>query len=207
MKKEDLIKKFNKEALKHTKQRENLRDKKWREKIFSNVRGRTLEIAVGAGMNFAFYPKSIDYTGVDFSPRMLEEAKEAAKEQHIKSSFVLSDVESLDFEENTFDSIVSSGSLCVYDNPLYVLNQMNKWCQKDGGILLYEHGLFANQALAWFQKRLNRWHLKKYGCHFDRNILEIVKKSDLDITRCERAMGGYLYLIWAKPGKHTRGKL
>lgn len=109
------------------------------------------------------------------------------------------DVESLDFEEDTFDTIVSSGSLCGYDDPVHVLNKMNKWCKKDGQILLLEHGLFSSSALAWLQKKVDPLNVKMIGCHLDRDILKIVESSDLVIDKHERALGGYLYLIWAKP--------
>ena len=49
------------------------------------------------------------------------------------------------------------------------------------------------------QKLLNPFMLKLTGCHQDRNITDIVKKSNLKIIREERYFSGYLYLIWAKP--------
>lgn len=202
MKKEKLIKKFNSQAEKFAKERKKQYGYIWRRKIFSSAQGKTLELAVGAGMNFAYFPKSIDYTGVDFSPAMLENAKEAAREHQIRANFVLSDVESLDFEEDTFDTIVSSASLCAYEDPVFVLKQANKWCKKDGRILLMEHGLLHSPILAWLQKNLDPLSVRFIGCHMDRDILEIVKQSDLVIDRQERAMGGYLYLIWARPNKH-----
>ncbi|WP_188456527.1 class I SAM-dependent methyltransferase [Virgibacillus oceani] len=54
------------------KQRKKQSGKKWREKIYASAKGKTLELAVGSGMNFAYFPKSIEYTGIDFSPIMLE---------------------------------------------------------------------------------------------------------------------------------------
>lgn len=116
-----LVQKFDKQAAKYARKRKKQEQNKWRRQIFQFVRGKTLEVAVGAGMNFAFYPKDIEYIGVDFSPKMIDEAKEAAKIYGIKADFILSDVESLDFPENTFDTIVSAGSLCGYDNPVHVL--------------------------------------------------------------------------------------
>jgi ubiquinone/menaquinone biosynthesis C-methylase UbiE len=122
MEKEQFIQKFNKQADKYAKQRKHQEKNKWRKKIFGSAWGKTLEVAVGAGMNFAFYPPTIEYIGVDFSPEMIEKAKEAANEYNIHAEFILSDVESLSFPDNFFDTIVSSGSLCGYKNPLKVLN-------------------------------------------------------------------------------------
>lgn len=201
MEKIKLVQKFDKQAAKYARKRKKQEQNQWRRKIFQFVRGKTLEVAVGAGMNFAFYPKDIEYTGVDFSSKMIDEAKEAAKIYGIKADFILSDVESLDFPENTFDTIVSAGSLCGYDNPVHVLNLFNRWCKEDGQILLMEHGLFSVPALAWIQKKLDPLTVKAIGCHQNRDILDIVKQSNLIIKKVERAVLGYLYLIWAKPQK------
>lgn len=201
MEKTQLIQKFNKQAAKYAKKRKKQEQNKWRKQIFQSVKGKTLEVAVGAGMNFAFYPKDIEYIGVDFSPQMIEQAKEAAREYGINAKFIISDVESLNFPENSFDTIVSSGSLCSDEDPIHVLNLFNQWCKEDGQILLMEHGLFSVPALAWLQKKLDNFAVKAIGCHQNRDILDIVKQSNLIINKHERAFLGYLYLIWANPQK------
>ncbi|WP_188455504.1 class I SAM-dependent methyltransferase [Virgibacillus oceani] len=201
MEKERRIHLFDKQAAKYEKRRKRQSGNGWRRRMFGSVKGKTLEVAVGAGMNFNYFPKSIEYTGVDFSPAMLEKAKAAAKEYAIKSEFVLSEVENLSFPENTFDTIVSSGTLCSYEDPVKVLKLFNKWCKKDGKILLLEHGIVENAVLGWFQKRLNPFVLKRVGCHQDRDILEIVRRSSVEIVNCERELLGYLYMIWASPDK------
>jgi ubiquinone/menaquinone biosynthesis C-methylase UbiE len=203
MEKEQFIQKFNKQADKYAKQRKHQEKNKWRKKIFGSAWGKTLEVAVGAGMNFAFYPPTIEYIGVDFSPEMIEKAKEAANEYNIHAEFILSDVESLSFPDNFFDTIVSSGSLCGYKNPLKVLNFFNKWCKEDGQILLLEHGLCSYPPLTWIQKLLDPLAVKMIGCHQNRDIYNLVEKSQLQILKHERGVLGYLYLIWAKPKKGT----
>lgn len=145
-------------------------------------------------MNFAFYPKDIEYIAVDFSPKMIEQAEEAAKEYGIKAEFILADVESLNFPNNYFDTIVSSGTLCGYENPVHVLKLFNQWCKEEGQILLMEHGLFSVPALAWIQKKLDYFAVKAIGCHQNRDILDIVKQSNLIINKHERALFGYLNL-------------
>lgn len=201
MKKEQIIKKFNKQAANYSKKLNKQGQNKWRKQIFQSVKGKTLEVAVGAGMNFSFYPKNIEYLGVDFSPKMIKYAKESAKKYGVNAKFIVSDVECLDFPDNSFDTIVSSGSFCGYENPVHVLNLFNKWCKEEGQILLLEHGLFSVPTLAWFQKKLDKLAVNAIGCHQNRDILEIVKQSNLKIMKHERGILGYLYLIWAKPQK------
>lgn len=203
MEKEKLIKKFNKQANKYDKQRAQQSKSPYRRRIFQSIKGRTLEVAVGAGMNFAFIPPTSQYVGVDFSPEMLKKAETAAKKYSFQSTFILSEVEELRFADGEFDTIISSGTLCSYENPIEVLNRFNQWTASDGQVLLLEHGLFKNRYLAWLQKKLNPIFYKTIGCHQNRNILEIVQQSDLEVVKCERKMNGYLYMIWAKPKKNN----
>lgn len=199
MERKALIKKFDKQVNKYNKRRKNDNAYKFREQVFQDVEGKVLEVGIGSGLNFSFYNKDVELTGVDFSREMLKIAQNAAKEYPFKATFIQEDVESVKFNENTFDTIVSSATLCAYQNPVIVLNNFQKWCKPEGKILMMEHGISTNKLLAWLQKKLDPLALKFVGCHQDRNISEIVKMSSLKLIREERYMAGYLYLIWAKP--------
>lgn len=199
MERKSLINKFDKQANKYNKRRENDSAYKFRHQIFRNVEGKVLEVGVGAGLNFSFYNKDVELTGVDFSREMLKIAEDAAKKFPFKATFIQEDVESVTFNENSFDTIVSSGTLCAYQNPVTVLNNFQKWCKPEGKILMVEHGISTNKLIARLQKALNPLALKVVGCHQDRDISEIVNESNLKLIKEERHMVGYLYLIWAKP--------
>ncbi|HET7819815.1 MAG TPA: class I SAM-dependent methyltransferase [Bacteroidia bacterium] len=199
MNRQSLIKKFDKQAKKYIKRRQNNHAYKFRQRIFREAEGKVLEVSIGTGLNFPFYNKNIELTGIDFSHEMLKAAQNAARNYPFKTTFMHDDVESVEFSANSFDTIVSSGSLCAYQNPIHVLNNFQKWCKPEGKILLLEHGLSTNKMVGWIQKSFNPIMLKFAGCHQDRNITDIVKKSNLKIIQEERHFGGYLYLIWAKP--------
>ncbi|RDW21602.1 class I SAM-dependent methyltransferase [Oceanobacillus chungangensis] len=198
MERKSLVKKFDKQANKSHKRQKNNSAYQFRDRVFQDVEGKVLEVGVGSGLNFPFY-KDVELTGVDFSSEMLKIARNVAKEYPFKATFIQEDVESVKFNENTFDTIVSSGTLCAYQDPVIVLNNFQKWCKPEGKILMMEHGISTNKQIAWLQKILDPLALKLVGCHQNRNISEIVKRSSLKLIREERYMAGYLYLIWAKP--------
>src|SRR5215210_4360749 len=52
-----------------------------REWVCSRASGVVLEVAVGTGRNFPFYPEGVRLTGIDLSPAMLEMAREKAGER------------------------------------------------------------------------------------------------------------------------------
>ena len=51
-----------------------------REWVCSRASGKVLEVAVGTGRNFAFYPQGVRLSGIDLSPAMLEFARKKADE-------------------------------------------------------------------------------------------------------------------------------
>jgi ubiquinone/menaquinone biosynthesis C-methylase UbiE len=147
MDKERLIRKFNKQAKIYERRRKKKSEKEWREKLIQCARGNILEVGVGAGANFNFYSKDVHVTAVDFSEEMLDRARQAAFESHIQTDFKRLDIETLSFPDNSFDTIVSTLTLCGYDDPTLVLKKFNSWCKSDGQILLMEHGVSSNQLI------------------------------------------------------------
>src|SRR2546422_1300054 len=51
-----------------------------REWVCSQARGDVLEIAVGTGRNFPFYPAGLRLTAIEYSPAMLAIARQRARE-------------------------------------------------------------------------------------------------------------------------------
>lgn len=196
-----LIQKFDKQARIYEVRRKKLTERVWREKLISCAKGRVLEVAVGAGANFHYYPKGIKLTAVDFSPEMLNKARLAAADYGIQAEFVLSEVESLAFPDNSFDTIVSTLSFCGYEEPGVILEAFNKWCKCDGQILLMEHGISSNRLIAGMQTVADPLFKKVVGCHLNRDIVQILQKSKLRIIKIEHYMLGTVHLVCAMPNK------
>ena len=199
MSRKSLIKKFDKQAKTYDKYRNRDAFYKYRTKIFPEARGSVLEVGVGAGLNFSLYDENIELTAVDFSPEMLQKAESASKDYSFQSAFLLADVEELSFDANSFDTIISSLTLCSYEHPVQMLNHFRKWCKPYGKILMLEHGISSNKPISWVQKAINPLSLKVAGCHQSRNIRELIQLSDLTCIKEERYIADCLYLIWAKP--------
>lgn len=199
MNRQSLIKKFDKQAEKYDKRRKNDPLYRFRRRIFPEAEGNVLEVAIGSGLNFPFYRRDIELTGVDFSHEMLIKAEHAARNYPFQTTFIQRDIETLEFNENRFDTIISSTSFCAYQEPVDVLNKFQKWCKPEGKILLLEHGISTKRFLAGMQKMIDPLALRAVGCHQNRNISAIVEQSDVKTIREERYMAGSLYLIWAEP--------
>src|SRR5699024_4845576 len=113
-----LAKKFDKQAPIYNRQRKNKSLGQWRAKLLKDADGKVLELAVGAGANFPYYSSDVEVTAVDISPNMINFARHAAQTEQIQAEFILNDLETLDFPENSFDTIVSTLSFCGYEDPV-----------------------------------------------------------------------------------------
>ncbi|KGE17658.1 class I SAM-dependent methyltransferase [Paenibacillus wynnii] len=198
MEKQKLIRVFDKQATQYEKKTGDPNQKRWRQHLVSHAKGEVLELAVGAGANFPYYPPGVKVTATDFSKVMLKKAKRAAKYHRIEANCICSDIEEMDFPDHSFDTIVSTLSFCSYDNPLMVLDKIKRWSKPDGQILLLEHGISSNFAVSAAQKALNPLLYRVYGCHHTRNILELIRESGLEINKVEFYWLNTVHLIWAK---------
>jgi ubiquinone/menaquinone biosynthesis C-methylase UbiE len=199
--KEKLIRKFDKQAGIYEIRRKKQSDRQWRERLIPHAKGRVLELAVGAGANFHYYPDDVHVTAVDFSEEMLAKAKVSASECGVNAAFLRSDIEALSYPEDSFDTVVSTLSFCGYDHPADVLRNIMRWCKPEGQILLMEHGISSNGMISTMQKWTDPLFRRIVGCHLDRDILGLLHQSGLHITRMEHYLAGCVHLIWASPAK------
>ncbi|MCH1624537.1 class I SAM-dependent methyltransferase [Ferdinandcohnia quinoae] len=186
---------FDRQAKSYEKRRRKLQLARERSRLLKDAKGSILELSVGAGNNFPFYPSGVHVTAVDFSPKMIEKAKEAAEEYGIDCEFVVSDVEGIELPENHFDTIVSTLSLCAYEKPEKVLEKMKYWVKPGGRILLFEHGKSTNSVYAWLQNRFDALSVRFVGCHQNRDILKMVSNAGIEIKQLEKLMLQSVFLI------------
>ncbi|MFL1673743.1 class I SAM-dependent methyltransferase [Paenibacillus dendritiformis] len=199
MEKQKLIQIFDRQANQYDKKREGSKVKQWRQQLLGDAKGEVLELAVGAGANFPFYPPGVKVTAADFSAAMLEKAQRAALEHRLNVRFICADIEELDFAVHSFDTVVSTLSMCSYDQPRMVLDKIARWCRPDGLILLMEHGISSNRALSAVQRALNPLLYRTYGCHHTRDIQGLVRQAGLDLVRTDSYWLDMVQLIWARP--------
>jgi 2-polyprenyl-3-methyl-5-hydroxy-6-metoxy-1,4-benzoquinol methylase len=172
-------------------------EQEYRKQLLSHAQGSILEIGAGAGVNFKYYPPGSDVTATDISTRIIERAKAEAMETNLRARFIISPVEELQFENESFDTIVSTFTLCAYEKPEAVLGQIGSWCKSSGSILLMEYGLSQNGLVSWVQKKVAPVHYKKTGYRIDRDMIKLVSASGLRIKKMEIKYAGIVYLVWA----------
>ena len=171
-----------------------------RRRLLRRASGRVLEVAVGTGKNLRYYPPGCRITAMDISIEMLKVARQRAANLSVDISFLLADAEALPFADQSFDTAVSSLSTCTFPNPVAVLHEMARVCKPAGRILLLEHGRSDREWLGRWQDRRDDRHAKQFGCHWNREPLELVRQAGLKVNNSRRVFFGVFHTIDAEPG-------
>lgn len=101
---------------------------------------KVLDVGTGPGaVALLIAEKGFDVTGVDLSSQMLKYAMENAQRKGLQVQFQQSDAESLPFEDNFFDVVVSRHLLWTTTDPEIVLREWFRILQP-GGRLIYCDG-------------------------------------------------------------------
>jgi len=183
---------------------ERSRYSRWRELLWSKVEGnKILEVGVGTGKNFPYYPSHTEITAIDFSKKMLSRAQEKAEKQGITVKLQQMDVQNLTFEDNTFDTVMATFVFCSVPDPVKGLKEIGRVCKPGGKVLLLEHVLSANRTLAFLMNLVNPIVVRAMGPNINRKTVGNVANSGLKVEKVTDLAVGIFKLIEARKEKQT----
>jgi ubiquinone/menaquinone biosynthesis C-methylase UbiE len=172
---------------------------RYRRRLYRNATGRVLDVACGIGTNVDYLPEATEYVGVDISEEMLDEARNRTASPGLDPSFRRMDAEDLAFQEDSFDTVISSLSTCTFPDPVTALAEMGRVCSPSGSVLLLEHGRSSLELIGRFQDWRAEAHRAKHSCRWNQEPLAVVGESPLIVTESWTAFGGMITGINAKP--------
>ncbi len=154
----------------------------------SHARGRVLEIGAGTGMNLLYYQEVEQVVACEPDPAYLKQLHRRTSVAKVPVEVVDTAAERLPFPDASFDTVVSTLTLCSVDDPEACAAEMRRVVKPDGIVLLVEHvrtdggGLKAlAQAVAvpiW------RWFVG--GCRPNRPSLKTLFNAGFRITELDR---------------------
>lgn len=178
---------------------ERVRLRKYRRLLWSRVESsRVLEIGVGTGQNFPYYPADAEITAVDFSEKMLGRAKDRAEKQEVEVDLRQMDVQNLEFEDNTFDTVAATLVFCSVPDPVRGIKEVERVCKPGGKVILLENDFSSIPILGWFVKLANPLAVRMIGADFNRHPVDNVAKSGLAVERVTNLGRGLWKLIEAR---------
>lgn len=181
---------------------ERFRYDKWRALLWSKVEGtHVLEVGVGTGKNFPYYPADAEIVAIDFSENMLSRAQDRATKLNVKVRLEQMDVQNLKFPDNTFDTVVASFVFCSVPDPVRGLMEVARVCRPGGKVALLEHVLSANRILALLMNLANPLVVRMIGANINRRTVHNVTKSGLALEKVGDLGLWVFKLIEARKGR------
>jgi ubiquinone/menaquinone biosynthesis C-methylase UbiE len=159
--------------------------KAWRKKLLDRAKGEILEIGVGTGKNFLYYPPGSYVIGIDIAEQMLDIARGNALKLGLTFDLREGDVQYLKFPDNSFDTVVATFVFCSVPDPIKGLKEIHRVVKPDGRVLFLEHVRIDKPVIGWLMDRMNFIFVRIFGANINRRTVENVKKSGLQIESLE----------------------
>lgn len=154
-----------------------------RERACAGLTGRVVEIGFGSGLNVPFYPETVELVSAvepaDLGWRLASERVAAARVPIERSGL---DGQALPFGDNSFDSALSTWTLCTIPDVATALAEVRRVLAPGGTLHFVEHGLAPDQRVQVWQHRLNPIQ-KTFagGCHLNRDIRGLLTDAGFEI--------------------------
>jgi ubiquinone/menaquinone biosynthesis C-methylase UbiE len=174
----------------------------YRSTVLADASGEVLEVGFGTGLNLPYYPRDLvqRITTVEINPGMNKLAQKRIANSPIPVDFQVLNGEDLPMPDGTFDTVVSTWTLCSIKNVDRAIANIYRVLKPGGKFLFIEHGLSNEPNIQTWQHRLTP--IQKIigdGCHLDRDIKAVIsqKFDRLDVKEFYSPdtpkIGGYFY--------------
>ncbi|WP_245915916.1 class I SAM-dependent methyltransferase [Merismopedia glauca] len=156
----------------------------YRQELLANASGDVLEIGFGTGLNLSYYPESIhQLIAIDANPGVLPLAQKRIQSSQINVEQQLLNGEKLPMPDNTFDTVVSTWTLCSIAKVEKAIQEIYRVLKPGGKFLFIEHGLASEPGIRVWQNRLTPFQkIVGDGCHLNRNIKQLLENQFESVT-------------------------
>lgn len=143
---------------------------------------RILEIGVGTGVNFSYYPQGCHVICVDHNPHYSDRLNESlSNNSHVtlERELTTSAEDMHDVPDGIVDCVVSTYTLCAADNTDAVLQEVKR-VLKPGGCMLFVEpvGDSENSWIGLLQKIISPLFFLLLGYHINRPLAESLTSSN-----------------------------
>ena len=158
-----------------------------REKALANARGDVLEVGGGTGSNLPYYgPGVTSLTMTEPEPSMLKRLQKKAGEHGSDVKVVRAPAEDLPFDDDSFDTVVSTLVLCGVADQRQALREVRRVLRPGGRLLFIEHVRSDDPKLAKTQDRMNGVNKFLVGCECNRATLDTIKAEGFEVDSLEQ---------------------
>jgi ubiquinone/menaquinone biosynthesis C-methylase UbiE len=160
-----------------------------RQGLLAEAGGDVLEIGAGTGSNLAHYNGKVEsLVFTEPEPAMLRRLQKKAREETPLAKILRAPAEDLPFEDDSFDTVVSTLVLCGVDDQARALRELRRVLRPGGRLLFLEHVRSDEEALARFQDRMNWLNRLVVQCDCNRPTLTTIEATGFAVSELERTI-------------------
>ena len=175
-------------------------ERRWlahKQKLFSNMQGKVLFLALGTGLDIPAFPPGQDITAIDISPEMIKRARARMADYSGSITAEAMDVHDLSFEDGQFDQIYTSCTFCSVPRPVAGLTALKRVLKPGGELFMFEHTgskYFPLNLMMKFMSIIT----EKVGPSMDRQTVDNVEKAGFHVTEVEHVFLDVVKIIKAR---------
>jgi ubiquinone/menaquinone biosynthesis C-methylase UbiE len=171
-----------------------------RAELVPRASGEVLEVGIGSGLNIPFYSAKVRRLyGVDPSGELLAMALRRAAHVPFPVELLCQSAEDLPRPDASFDTIVTTWTLCSIPDPMQALREMRRVLKPGGRLLFVEHGRTPDASVNRWQDRLNPvWSKVAGGCNLNRPMEDLIRSAGFRLVDLQKR-----YLPGPKPMTYT----
>jgi ubiquinone/menaquinone biosynthesis C-methylase UbiE len=157
-----------------------------RRDLIAGASGKVLEVGAGTGANLPYYNSAVEsLTITEPEPPMLKRLQKRVQEQAPQTKVLRAPAEDLPFEDDSFDTAVSTLVLCGVDDQPRTLRELRRVLRPGGRLIFIEHVRSDDPGLARWQDRMNGLNRFVACCECNRPTLDTIRAAGFEVTQLE----------------------
>lgn len=156
---------------------------KARSRVVPLATGDVFELGCGGGINLPFYDpaRMTSFAGCDPSAALLDDTRRITMEMGLDANIQEGVGEAIPFANASFDTVVTTFTLCSVHDPAKVLAEIRRILRPGGTALFLEHGSAPHEAVRSWQRVIEPvWKRIGGGCHLTRPIAGAYEAAGFD---------------------------
>lgn len=164
----------------------------WRGELLAGLSGDVLEIGAGTGHNLRWYPASVRrlvLTEPDPHMRARLEARSGEASGPALVEVRPDGAEDLEFDDDSFDAVVSTLVLCSVPDPAVTLAEVGRVLRPGGQLVYLEHVAATDRpgTLRWQRRLEPLWRRMAGNCHLARSTGQAIVAAGFEVVDERRA--------------------
>jgi ubiquinone/menaquinone biosynthesis C-methylase UbiE len=158
-----------------------------RQRVCDGLQGDVVELGFGSGHNVPFYPEGVNRVAAvepaDVGWKLAEKRLRATSVPVERAGL---DGQSLPLEDDSFDSALSTWTLCTIPDVATALREVRRVLKPGGTLHFLEHGLAPDASVRRWQYRLEPIQKRVFGgCHLTRQVVPLLKDAGFTISEVD----------------------